>query len=61
MQSKSVRDQGKEFQLDEPMDVIVKNMLVKSQETLNLLNPHPVYLQVPIIYTYLIYRKENSW
>ena len=55
-----MRDQGREFQLDEPMNVITMNMLAKSQETLNLLNPHPVFLQVPQILNNYFIEKEAA-
>ena len=46
---RSLRESAKEFTLDFPIAKIIQNMKVKSQETLQMLNPHAIYLNVTVI------------
>lgn len=42
--TKSLRERGKEYPLDFPMSKIISNMKQKSQESVSMINPHPIYL-----------------
>lgn len=48
---RSLREKGREFQLDFPIAKILQNMKSKSQDTVKVLNPHHIYLNVNILLT----------
>jgi hypothetical protein len=43
---RALREKGREFALDFPISTVLRNMKLKSTETIAALKPHPVYLNV---------------